>query len=103
MKVIIDRFHPQDRRAYQAEYELERGVTAGMTVMDLLVFITKNMDPTLGWYSHSVCNHGICKRCVLRINGEVGLACTARVRDYEALHLSPANTAHIVRDLVVEN
>lgn len=101
MKVLIDRFHPQEQRSYRMEYEIDDYATSGMTVMDLLVYITKNIDPTLACYSHSVCNHGICKRCVLRINGKPALACTARVRDYDSLHLGPANQTHIIRDLVI--
>ena len=101
MKVLVDRFHPRDQKNYQSEYAIDDYATEGMTVMDLLVYITQSIDPTLGIYSHSVCNHGICKRCVIRINGETALACTARVRDYESLHLSPANSSHVVRDLVI--
>lgn len=101
MKILVDRFHPRDQKPYQSEYEIEDYALRGMTVMDLLGYITRNIDPTLGIYNHSVCNHGICKRCVIRINGKPTLACTARVRDYESLHLAPANTTHVVRDLVV--
>lgn len=101
MNILIDRFHPQQRRAYQSSYHIDDRTATGMTVMDVLVYITQNIDPTLGIYSHSVCNHGICKRCVLRVNGEVALACTTRVSDYEELHLSPANSSHVIRDLVV--
>lgn len=101
MRVLIDRYHPGEDRAYQMEYVIDDYVAKGMTVMDLLVYITKNMDPTLAFYSHSVCNHGICKRCILKINGQPQLACTARVRDYESLHLSPANERQVIRDLVV--
>lgn len=101
MKILVDRFHPRDHISYQSEYEIDDYTAEGMTVMDLLQYISQNIDPTLGIYSHSVCNHGICKRCVIRINGKPELACTARVRDYESLHLAPANTSHAVRDLVV--
>ena len=101
MKVLVEWFHPLERKHYQSEYEIDNYATQGMTVMDLLVYITENIDPTLGIYSHSVCNHGICKRCAIRINGMAALACTARVKDYDSLHLAPPNESHVVRDLVV--
>ena len=34
-------------------------MAGGMTVMDLLDYISQNIDPSLGYYRHSVCNHGV--------------------------------------------
>ena len=85
-----------------ADYLKELGEAGGMTVMDLLDYISQNIDPSLGYYRHSVCNHGVCGRCLLRVNGKPVLACIARVRDYGGdLLLQPAEGAQAIRDLVI--
>ena len=101
MKVLIDRYQPETAELTPSEYEIDDAVTGGMTVMDLLAYISKNIDPSLGYYSHSACNHGVCGRCVLRVNGKPALACVTRVRDYDRLELAPANMDRAVRDLVI--
>lgn len=102
MNVLIDRYRPSEGDYIRSAYEMDGSVTGGMTVMDLLDYISQNIDPSLGYYRHSVCNHGVCGRCLLRINGKPALACTARVRDYEGdLLLEPADRSRAVRDLVI--
>lgn len=71
-----------------------------LTVMDVLDYISEHLDPTLGYYRHSACNHGICGRCLLTVNGKATLACTARVDPSAGLKLEPAPGREVVRDLV---
>lgn len=101
MDITVDRCRAADGSRYVSNYHVADETVRGMTVMDLLRYLSKNVDPTLGYYSHSVCNHGICKRCAVCVNGKTVLACTAAVADYERLHLSPAGQRQPVRDLVV--
>lgn len=68
------------------------------TIMDVLEYITLNIDPTLAYYNHSTCRQGICARCLVKANGKVVLACTERAVG-EILVLEPANE-RVVRDLV---
>lgn len=70
------------------------------TVMDVLDYISEYLDPTLGYYKHSACHHGICGRCLLEVNGKPALACTARVDPDGRLALGPAPHRRVVRDLV---
>lgn len=102
MLVKIARFDPDTSRAWEQEYEVDT-TKQSMTVMDVLDYIAKNLDPTLAYYRHSICNHGICGRCVLQVNGKTKLACTERADDYESLSLAPVTSFPVVRDLVTYN
>ena len=102
MKVTIARFDPNSGRSWTQEYEVDTS-HASMTVMDVLEYISKHLDHTLAYYKHSICNHGICGRCSVQVNGKVRLACIERVDEYESLELKPAATYPVLRDLVVNN
>ncbi len=69
------------------------------TVMQVLDYIAENRDPTLAYYRHSACCHGICGRCALKVNGKVGLACATEVGAAAELTLEPKNEK-VLRDLV---
>lgn len=100
MTVTVDRFRP-GAECYVSVYRVEDEVVRDMTIMELLHFISENMDPTLGYFQHSACCHGICRRCALRANGKTVLACTTPVDWTRTLHLAPAGDREPVRDLVV--
>lgn len=102
MKVTVTRFDPDSGRSWTQEYDVDTSCVS-MTVMDVLEYISENLDHTLAYYKHSICNHGICGRCSIQINGKTRLACIERVDGYESLDLKPVNTSHVVRDLVVNN
>ncbi len=68
------------------------------TVMDVLEYIYDNLDGTLSFYTHSVCNQGICGRCGVKTNGKVALACMRTVTE-EEITIEPKNDK-IVKDLV---
>ena len=84
MNVSAERYRPLEQDYVRSVYKIEDGVAGGMTVMDLLDYISQNIDPSLGYYRHSVCNHGVCGR------------------DYGGdLLLQPAEGAQAIRDLVI--
>lgn len=100
MKVTVYRFNPEtDQEASYQTYELPITKTDRYTVMDILEYIYNHYDTSLSFFNHSACNHGICGRCGLKINGKPGLACTVLVESDE-IKLEPINT-HVVKDLVV--
>ncbi|MDR2669433.1 MAG: hypothetical protein LBC14_05725 [Desulfovibrio sp.] len=70
-----------------------------VTVMDVLDYISLHYDGSLAYYKHSVCDHGICGRCGLRINGKAALACTT-IAETPLLLLEPLRKKDVVRDLV---
>lgn len=70
------------------------------TVMDALDYISENSDSTIAYFKHGACDHGICGRCALRVNGKVKLACSTEISEEKALELTPMNDK-VLRDLVV--
>ena len=70
------------------------------TIMDVLNYIFENLDSTLSFYSHSVCDHGICGRCAVKVNGKVKLACT-ELADTDEIIIEPKNN-NVVTDLITE-
>ena len=102
MTVQIDRFDPESGKEWTDSFDVSAVDQRQMTIMDVLEYISVHMDPTLAYYHHSVCNHGICGRCALSVNGKTKLACLTVANDYDELHLAPAKGRSVVRDLVVK-
>jgi succinate dehydrogenase / fumarate reductase, iron-sulfur subunit len=85
----------------QGSYEsFEVPALSRWTVMDSLDYITKNLDSSVAYYRHSACDHGICGRCLMKINGKLQFACSCEVGDAPLMTIEPAGS-EIVRDLVV--
>ena len=102
MKVLIDRYDPDTGLQRTDTFEIENSACEGMTVIGLLNYISLHCDATLAYYHHSVCDHGICGRCTLSVNGKVRLACLTPVTGYQELHLAPAAGRVVIRDLVTK-
>ena len=101
MKVIIHRFDPDNGKKWTDSYDVPTEERS-MTVMDVLDYISSHLDPTLAYYKHSACNHGICGRCSLQVNGKVKLACITQVSGEENLELAPVPARAPIRDLVTK-
>lgn len=100
MEVKIHRYDAEGGRGWVDTYQVDTS-RRSMTVMDVLEHIASEQDPTLAFYRHSTCDHGICGRCTLMINGEAKLACITLADGYESLELAPMRGLECVRDLVV--
>jgi succinate dehydrogenase/fumarate reductase-like Fe-S protein len=99
MKAKIYRFDPEkDAAPYYQDYELPITREDRYTAMDVLQYVYDFLDTTLSFFSHSVCNHGICGRCTIRINGSTKLACTYLVEEDE-LTIEP-KAGRVIKDLV---
>ena len=72
----------------------------GMSVLDALIWIRANTDPTLA-FRYSCINANACKECVVLVDGETDYACTARLREGETLVEPLAGKRHL-RDLVCD-
>ncbi len=83
-------------------YEVPVSADCRMTVMDVLDYIALNLDHTLSYYKHSVCNHGICGRCGLSVNGKTRLACLTVANEYGQLELAPVFSHELIKDLVTQ-
>lgn len=101
MKVKVFRFDPaKNQESYFQNFEVPVSSEEKWTVMDVLDYIVHNLDSSLSYYRHSVCNQGICGRCSLKVNGKAELACVYKVTDTELL-LEPKSN-NIVKDLVTK-
>lgn len=100
MQIKIYRYDPSQDSASRCD-AFEVPVKPHWTVMDVLDYISESLDGTLAYFKHAACDHGICGRCSLRVNGKVKLACSAEISDETALMLEPANGG-VIRDLVVK-
>lgn len=99
-QIEIYRFDPGlDDEGQFREYAVpDRG---GWSVMDALDFVQENIDPTLSYYRHSRCEHGICVRCALRVNGTAVLACEHPLPRTDPVQIAPVSQDHVLRDLIV--
>lgn len=80
--------------------EFEVNEIPGMSVMDVLDYIYSTLDPSLSYYSHSRCEHGICTRCIVRVNGKNCLACETLIPAKGEITIEPINVDKVVKDLV---
>lgn len=102
MKIYIDRYDPETQRKWTENFDIDESVLEGKTVMSLLNYISLNFDSSIAYYSHSVCDHGICGRCLISLNGKTSLACLTPVSGLKEIRLSPVPTRRLVRDLVTK-
>lgn len=72
-----------------------------MTVLDVLLAIQRDDDPSLGF--RFSCRVAMCGTCTLRVDGRSVLACQTQVDDGTGeLRLDPAAGFPVVRDLIVD-
>jgi succinate dehydrogenase/fumarate reductase iron-sulfur protein len=69
-----------------------------MSILNVLVYIAENLDPTLGFYSS--CRIGKCAGCQVVVDGKVRLACVTLVEG--DITLEPLRKFKVIKDLVVE-
>ncbi len=72
----------------------------GQSVLDGLRHIRTTHDPSLA-FRYSCINANACKECMMRLDGKVVYACTARLEP-RAMHVAPLANKPLVRDLVTE-
>jgi succinate dehydrogenase / fumarate reductase, iron-sulfur subunit len=99
MLVKVFRFDPErDGEPRLQSYDVPVVETERWTAMDVLDYISRHLDGSLAYLSHSVCRQGVCGRCTVKVNGKAVLAC-AHVVEGRELVLEPAGTP-VARDLV---
>ena len=74
---------------------------AGATVLDALIAIRAQQDPSLAM-RFSCINANVCKECLIAIDDVVDYACTTRLRDDKVMTLEPLPGKPVLRDLVTE-
>ena len=103
MKVKIYRYNEQTKeQPHFDEFDVAISKKNQPTITELLKRISREFDPSLGYFMHSACNRGVCKRCMIRLNGKPVLACRTIVPNVGNVILEPANKKKVIRDLVVK-
>jgi succinate dehydrogenase/fumarate reductase iron-sulfur protein len=97
--VNVLRFDPTvDEDPYYQAYDVP--VVEDQSVLDVLDYIHDNLDGSLAYYGHAACHQGVCRRCLVIVNGKPSLACQTKVTGN--LTLEPPDKLSVVRDLVFE-
>jgi fumarate reductase (CoM/CoB) subunit B len=99
VRLRVFRYDPE--RDEKPRYELyEVPYYKGMKVLDALIYIRENYDPTLAFrYS---CKIWRCGSCTVTINGDARPACRAEVEPGKEYIVEPLRNLPVVRDLVVD-
>ncbi|UCD92712.1 MAG: succinate dehydrogenase iron-sulfur subunit [Methanobacteriota archaeon] len=97
----ILRYDPaEDGRPAFREYEID--AIPGMTILDALIHIKENVDPSLTF--RRSCRSAICGSCAVTANGKNLLACNTQLSDLKKkrIVLEPLPGFPILRDLAVD-
>ncbi len=98
ISVFIARFDPETKKGTKRSYSVP--FRPGMTVLDLLMYVHQQLDPTLAFRYE--CRSGICGTCGLMLNGKPVLSCTTQIDGTQKKHvLEPLANFPIERDLIV--
>jgi succinate dehydrogenase / fumarate reductase, iron-sulfur subunit len=85
------------------KYALDVPNEAAMTMLDVLLRIQREQDPTIAF--RFACRVAMCGSCGMVINGKERLACKTNVSDLppgEEITLRPMNHFPVIKDLVVD-
>ena len=101
-KFRVSRFDPEtdDKPRFQ-DYEVPEA--KGMTVLDGLIHILEELDPSLAY--RSSCRAAICGSCAMHISGRYRLACQTQIGDVarrDRVVIRPLSHLPVLRDLVVD-
>jgi succinate dehydrogenase / fumarate reductase iron-sulfur subunit len=73
----------------------------GMTVLEGLIYLFENVDPTLSF--RSMCRAAVCGSCAMHINGLYNLSCRTQIDKLGGkVTLRPLAHLPIIKDLVVD-
>jgi fumarate reductase iron-sulfur subunit len=83
------------------EFEVPR--EPSQTVLDVVSYIQRRLDPTLAY--RYACRVGMCGSCAMTVNGVPRWTCRThvdRVLENDALEVAPLRNLPVIRDLVVD-
>lgn len=98
-KLLIWRGSPNSGASF-AEYSVP--FTPRSTVLDALLYIQRQLDPTLAF--RYACRKGMCGTCGIRVNGVERLACSTclSVVPGKEVRIEPLRHLPVIRDLAVD-
>ena len=85
--------------SYEQTFEVP--FTHGASILDGLMWIRENADPSLA-FRYSCISANVCKECVMRINGRNAYACMERLTP-EPTRLEPLGGKAVLRDLACQS
>lgn len=97
LHVTVRRQGGPEEESYLQEYVLPLTSDEPVSVMNVLEYIYENLDPTLAYFSHAACRQAACGKCMVKVDGQVRLACKEHARD--GMLLEPYSKT-VVRDLL---
>lgn len=105
IKFRIRRFNPMDSKTPEPYYQAYTvHVTEGMTVLEALLKISEEQDPTLSF--RKSCRSAICGSCAMTVNGFARLTCKLQIMpEYKKtgeMTIEPLANHRPVKDLVVD-
>jgi len=97
IRVKILRFNPiRDRKPKFESFEVP--LSEGLSVSNALEYINERYRAGLAYFFS--CRAGICRGCLVKVNGQVKRACVEQLRD--DIRLEPLPGRRIIKDLLVE-
>ena len=100
VKVVIERYNPEENREYTVIYEVPRDTKT--RVLDFLNYIFEELDSSLSYRRH-LCKARMCNGCLMMVNGKPRLVCWERVSiEQKEIVLSPLRGKKVLKDLVVD-
>jgi len=97
----IYRWNPDDGQApVMQEYKVDLNEMTGKMVLDALIKIKNEQDPTLSF--RRSCREGICGSCSMNVDGKNNLACLSRIDEDcgKVSKIYPLPHMYVVKDLV---
>ncbi len=97
IKVKVYRHNPATDSASRYEtYEVP--ITTGMSIYNVLQYINETYDGGLSHYCS--CRLGVCKGCMVNVNGKPKLAC-AELAEGD-MTIDPINKKKVIKDLLID-
>ena len=97
VRISVKRFNPEtDADPRWVEYEIP--ARERMTVLEALMYIYENTDPTLAF--RFGCRFHKCGLCAIEVNGRPRMGCFTEVRD--GMQIGPLGRMPVLRDLVID-
>jgi len=103
IKLMVSRYDPkQDQIPRMQTFEVP--ADDEMSVLEAMDYIYENLDGSLAYYDHGACAQGICKTCLVKINGKPQLMCQTLVHHLgEEVTVEPLDKYEVVRDVVTRS
>ena len=97
--VTIRRSGADGADSYLQEYTVPFQEDEIVSVLNVLEYIYRELDPTLALFDHAACRQAACGKCAVKVNGAVRLACKETASDNMLLE---PYSSRVVRDLICQ-